>query len=519
MSGSLRALLYLLAAGIVPLALVPRVAGAADRLRFTDVTRAQVDRIVDSRYRFDAVFSDFNSDGCVDPFVFDHANPATSRLWLARCDGTPGFVHAGNDAVHHHIAEPAQLLGSGWITLLDFDGDSRQDLWLRHGNAEAARYVNATPAGNHVPRFSRKELACADRCVFADVDGDGQLDIVHPDRRVESMLGDRRDILPADGRHGALVAGDVDGDSWTDLVQPSAGGYWHNTHGKLGWRDAPGFKGRSDLLALADFDNDGDLDLIAFDGAECNEPDDESGLRLYRNDGRGGFSDVTATAGLSTLRYIHCQTNYGNLVAADFDNDGLPDLLVAASTPQYAILRNLGGMKFAASSARLGDAGGQAKARASVADFDNDGRIDILTTQGGTNLGLWRNATAVPAAHWMKVRVRGRGSNTDGVGTAISWYRAGSNRRIAYMEVQANSQHAQTWLHTGTGDASRVDMVVRFAHGGPRHRHRDLAADQEVIAFADGCLIEHWQPGKGWPRTAPADCTRRGEAVPDGAPQ
>ena len=59
---------------------------------FDNVTASSLDQILDSDYRIDATFVDFNNDGCYDLFVFGHADPSTSRLWVNRCDGSNTFT-------------------------------------------------------------------------------------------------------------------------------------------------------------------------------------------------------------------------------------------------------------------------------------------------------------------------------------------------------------------------------------------------------------------------------------------
>src|SRR3546814_11763325 len=76
--------------------------------------------------------------------------------------------------------------------------------------------------------------------------------------------------------------------------------------------------GRSMQILLADFDNDGDLDLFLLDGPKFSNS--TQGL-LYRNNGSGGFTDVSAGSGLADV----AASDYGNIIAADFDNDGQQD--------------------------------------------------------------------------------------------------------------------------------------------------------------------------------------------------
>lgn len=471
---------------------------------FVNETAQRLDSLAASDYSFDAMWTDFNGDGCADAWIFAHDDQRTSRLWIDRCDGSHRFELAGNDEVRYAIVSPDAPRGTGWVTLLDLDGDGRQDFWTRDADTTAARYVNATPAGQHLPRFGGKQPACdgGDHCVLADIDGDDRFDVVHDNRATEDALNHRR-IAPAAGPAGYRTAADLDGDGWVDLVQPSAGGYWHNARGRLEWRAIAGLTGNTELVLVADFDNDGAMDLLTI-----GNDHGQRGARLYRNAGGGRFTDVSAASGLDAIGFEDWWTGYGNIIAADLDNDGLQDIVIAGDrhSPSVSLLRNLGGMHFARATTDLGPActGSTAcKSRAAVADFDNDGRLDILKTQAGSNAGLWRNTTDTGSRHWMKVRVRGEGTNADGVGADLTWYASGTDTIVAHMSVQVSNQHPQTWLHTGLGDHARVDLAIRWPHGGPVRRHDGLAADQEVIAWPGGRLVQHWQPGTGWPLVVP----------------
>jgi hypothetical protein len=79
-------------------------------------------------------------------------------------------------------------------------------------------------------------------------------------------------------------------------------------------------------VAAFDFDNDGDLDLFFCNGANLSTLKKEGPKhwnRLYANDGRGNFTDVTEKAGLQGTGYDT------GAAAGDFDNDGFMDLFVA----------------------------------------------------------------------------------------------------------------------------------------------------------------------------------------------
>ena len=131
--------------------------------------------------------------------------------------------------------------------------------------------------------------------------------------------------------------------------------------------------------AFLDFDGDGFLDLYLVNGAhrqgisDGERPDSDTGARLYRNLGGQGFADVTASAGVSNAG------NYGmGVAAADYDNDGDPDLFVCNYGPNV-LFRNNGDGTFTDIAADAGVAGaGDGNTVGAVwLDYDNDGYLDL----------------------------------------------------------------------------------------------------------------------------------------------
>lgn len=481
-------------------------AHAAGPLTFVNEAAQRIDALHDSNYRFDSLFVDFNSDGCADAFIVSHSDwGATSRLWNNRCDGSGTFQFVPNAEARYYIE--GQPLISGWVTRVDFNGDGKQDFWGRHGNALSARYRNGSSAGSFLPRFSAKENGCEGYCAFADITGSGSLEVV-TDRRQVLNINTLATLRPASGNAAYQVVGDVTGNGWPDIVQPGNGGYWRNDGGTLAWVAVPAFTGGQNMqILLADFDNDGYQDLFYLDGPAFSNS--TRGL-LMRNNRSGGFTNVSAGSGLENV----AASDYGNIVAADFDNDGYQDLMVAGVGDSVRIYRNDGDMTFTAStttnfgtSSGEGSGGWQSgKPRADVADFDNDGRLDIIKTQFQSNVGLFRNTTGTDGNRWMKVRVRGGGGNSDGIGARVRWLRPGTEQLVSHMQVAAGEQNPQTQLHTGVGALQTVDMEVRFPNGGPVHRFSNVASNQEVIVYRNGCMLTGWRPGHGWPLEAPANC-------------
>jgi hypothetical protein len=123
-------------------------------------------------------------------------------------------------------------------------------------------------------------------------------------------------------------------------------------------------------LALIDFDNDGDLDLFAPNGATLADPERGPGARLFRNDGALRFTDVTAAS-----RIAHTRWSFGAAVG-DIDADGFDDIFICCFGPNV-MLRNRGDGTFEDITARAGVGDPNWATSAAFADLDLDGDLDL----------------------------------------------------------------------------------------------------------------------------------------------
>ena len=140
-------------------------------------------------------------------------------------------------------------------------------------------------------------------------------------------------------------------------------------------------------VALLDYNNDGLLDVFLVNGGKITSAmplplsfdrnNAKYWNRLYRQNKDGSFTDVTEAAGLSKAG----DGNYGMGVAVgDYDNDGNPDIYVT-NYGKNILYRNNGNGTFTDVTAKAGvEAGGWSES-AGWFDYDNDGYLDLFVTR------------------------------------------------------------------------------------------------------------------------------------------
>ncbi len=150
--------------------------------------------------------------------------------------------------------------------------------------------------------------------------------------------------------------------------QPTTNNYFTNIAPDLKMDKVDGGRGS----AWGDYDNDGDLDIVAVGTYQPHV--------LYRNNGDGTFTDVAAQAGVADPR-----GGWGSLFA-DYNNDGYPDLYITrggwSGAAENTLYRNNGDGTFTDVTHTAGVADPQSSFCAAWADYDNDGYIDLYIANG-----------------------------------------------------------------------------------------------------------------------------------------
>jgi enediyne biosynthesis protein E4 len=234
---------------------------------------------------------------------------------------------------------------------------------------------------------------------------------------------------------------------------------------------------------FGDFDRDGKLDIVVTN--YTNQPKD-----LYWNQGPLGFTDIVweSQIGQPAFPYVGWGTGF-----IDFDNDGLPDLLMAnghiypevdtvPSEVKYRepilLFHNRGNRTFENISTTAGLNDGQLQSRRGVAfgDLNNDGNIDFVVFNVGAPPSVFLNVTR-NANHRVLFKLEGTKSNRAAIGARVT---VSSATRSQIEEVRGGSSYLSSndqRLHFGLASDTVMDKVeIRWPNGNTEVLH-NVAAD------------------------------------------
>ncbi|MDB6019020.1 MAG: putative peptidase [Pedosphaera sp.] len=373
-------------------------------------------------------WGDYDKDGDLDLLITgDTGAGLITRIY--RNDGGTNFVDI-------QAALPGVSTGSAvWG---DYNGDGYLDFALTgmSSTGRVTRIYRNNGAGTFVDINANLPGLEGAKVAWGDYDNDGDLDLFLTGYTGSTYVGriyrnDGNDVFTdsgittvAGGADGSAAWADFDNDGDLDLVFAGFTGTTGTGQSSRLYRNNGGtFTNITGIsltamsacsLAWGDYDNDGSLDLLMA-GSSISGVQSFPTLRLYRNNGLGtGFTSIsTALPGAQ-----NCSLAWG-----DFDNDGRLDVAIAgyntSFVPFVRIYRNLGSGIFSDSGASIANV-----IDSSIAwgDFDNDGDLDLLVTGfDGTNnvTRLYRNDTA--AANAPPSPPSGLNVNVAGKTATFSW--------------------------------------------------------------------------------------------------
>ncbi len=291
----------------------------------------------------DVVTADLDGDGDMDIVAADY-NTTQGNLVILTNDGSGNFSKTTLETVSNGIVqvETGDIDGDGDIDIAANFWFTSETVWYDNigGNNWVKNVVGTGGGGTSVE--------------LADVNNDGEMDIISTYRNTSEVVWYENDggaasfTAHANTVPGAFdsVAADLDGDGDVDL------GYI-GLSGALGWLEndgaaTPGFTdnqlgtdfGKPARISASDIDGDGDQDLLVAFSASIVSPSPAYDDRfvIFTNDGTGSFAEEIFDNG----------TNPTSITATDLDNDGDLEILTTDSgTSDVIVHENLGNGEFA----------------------------------------------------------------------------------------------------------------------------------------------------------------------------
>jgi hypothetical protein len=403
-----------------------------------------------------AVFFDYDNDSYLDLLVTNTAKwtreylDAKKHHWVGPDALFPRIPKESNVLYHNNgdgtftdVTAKAGLEGKGWaadVAVLDFNTDGYLDVLITCMFGRSQLYRN-----NGDGTFTDVTLKTLGRTPFGgmgakvfDLDNDGRLALFIVDMHSDLWMG-------LDSEHESLPL----------VIQHSKK--------KHKYAMGPVVEGRPDPKAKEE----------EFARTYGYKPEEVIyGNALYRNLGAGKFDEISDRAGMETF------WPWG-IATGDFDNDGHEDVFLPSGRgyPLWywpnSLMMNNGNGTFTdrATDLRMeppedgpwlpkkihGKDCPRSSRCAAVADFDGDGRLDIVVNNFNDHPYYFRNR--LPKKNYVAFRLQGTRSNRDAIGAMVRLY---SGKEVMTRQVNPAggylSQSSKT-LHFGLGDRTKIDRV------------------------------------------------------------
>jgi hypothetical protein len=425
---------------------------------------------------------DYDGDGLVDIFLTNGARQPDlvkpdptwwNHLYRNRGDGTFEDVTA-KAGIHGE----SWSVAAGWF---DYDNDGRLDLFV-------VNYVEWDPAKEPVCVDARsgQRAHCHPRMYtgLANTLYHGNPDGTFTD--VSATAGIRAHI----GKGMSVAFADYDGDGRSDIfvtndTEPNflfhndGNGHFTETAVRAGVAFNDDGRALSSMgVDFRDIDNDGRPDL--FLTALVNET-----YPLYRNLGKGLFSDFTyrSRVGAATAK-----TTGWAAGIVDFNNDGRKDVFCAngdlnenaeALSQRASRQANLALVQRADGTFDPFPIGPTARYRgAAFADFDNDGRVDVVVSRLGERPLLLRNRSGADN-HWLGLKLEGARANRDAIGATVHITAGGIEQWNQVTSAVGYASSSDVRVHFGLGTARTAKVEIRWP-GGALQILKEVEADRYV---------------------------------------
>jgi hypothetical protein len=448
-----------------------------DGRRFEDVTESSGFHSVEGKWKGCAI-GDVDGDGLLDVFLTGY-----HRLALYKNLGGLRFQAVTQEAGFDPENRGNWSSSAGFM---DLDSDGWLDLVL-------VNFIEFGPGSREFCTHKGVIAGCPPReypPIKSDVfrnTGQGRFELVPPEQGMDQSHGVGLVLAFIDLNDDGLVDFYIGNDGLpADFMLNHGGMRFQNI------ADTAGVANDGQSVAIssmgadwADFNLDGRLDLIVTNFQFQS-------FVVFQNVGDNMFMDASLSTGLTNA--TRNRLGFGSKWV-DFENDGWPDMyfvnghvydnahLVDGAGAEFRqpvqLLRNERGRRFVDLVPALGPEVGRSMVGrgSATADFDNDGRVDLLAVDYEGPVMLLENRTR-SGGHWLKLDLRSAAPNVFAYGARVVGKCAS---RIWLADVAPATSYLSSSdprIHWGLGEVDALDVLEIRWPSGRRQTLRDVAADQ-----------------------------------------
>ena len=425
--------------------------------------------------------------------------------------------------------------------IADLDGDYKNDIILggfigspsfilKNTNGINYQELNQDETGIHPSHYT---VGFA----MGDYDRDGDIDLLtshwtmrgniarsaHLRENIGNMLFSAKDsskgltsLVNSNDFTFSPAFADINGDGWLDILMAAdfktSQVYKNNNGLYVRATDTAAITDENGMgAAVADYDNDGDLDWFVtgiYNADEKYTYTGKTGNRLYVNDSQGVFKDATESAKVRNGGW-----GWG-ACAADFDNDGDVDIfqvngyfnipqkwldeflpeqnirsaLEVYQTPRANLFMNDGKAHFTEQSSSWQIADTKQGRGVACFDYDRDGDVDVVIANNQDKPSLYTNQISGKAsANFVNIRLVGLSPNTQALGATVK-IKINGVQQMRPINLNSNYlSHNLADAHFGLGGASKIDELrIVWPKDNKETILKDVSANQFlVIAHPD----------------------------------
>lgn len=410
----------------------------------------------DKGHSTQAVFFDYDRDGDLDLFVLNHSTKRYRNFdvaWMKSArDSLAGDKLFRNDNGHYSdVSADAGIIGNPicfglGVAVADFNRDGWPDMYVTNDyDEDDYLYINQHDGTfkeavssflGHTSKFSMG-------CDVGDINNDGMSDLI------------TLDMLPEDNRRQKLLKGPDGYDFFQMLL---SNGYYYQymrnmLHLATQYNDRVEFSEIGQLAGISntdwswsalfgDYDLDGWQDLFITNGY----------MRDYTN--------------LDYLKYIVPEEiKKARAAGTQPDLYGMVQKMPSSGVKNY-LYRNKGDLTFENMSQQWGMDLVSLSHGAAYADLDNDGDLDLVVNNTNKTAFIWQNHAEDKKNNYLKVRLKGSGGNSFGVGAKLIVSAADGFQQLQELQLTHGFQSSmEPCLFFGLGKRTSVQLQVIWPNG------------------------------------------------------